>query len=170
MYSNEFQSCSMERLIVQSVLKKVGIRFLNTDPVFLFCMDMACVSHWAALMFMLLCWYPECCRATSLEIKVEDRQGREYWCKSKTSKLTFQISVATEKSIVFLSSYIFLYPLITVHFSNLCKSPKSLHREVTKHRTDMKSVCLEVLLSWCIFLQGWIGKQNCTDETSENGM
>lgn len=33
----------------------------------------------------------------SLEIKVEDRQEREYSCKSTTSELTFQISVSTEE-------------------------------------------------------------------------
>lgn len=38
----------------------------------------------------------------SPEVKVEDRQEREYWCKPKTNKLTFQILVITEKSIVFL--------------------------------------------------------------------
>lgn len=35
---------------------------LNTDLSFLFFIDMACGSHWAALL--LLCWYLQCCRAT----------------------------------------------------------------------------------------------------------
>lgn len=58
----EFQGCSTERPILQSVLRKVGLRFLNIDPSFLFCVDMASVSHWAVLM--LLCWYLQGCRAT----------------------------------------------------------------------------------------------------------
>jgi len=51
------------------MLKKVRIlAFLNTGPSFHFWVDMAPTSYCAALMFamfVLLCWYLQCCRATS---------------------------------------------------------------------------------------------------------
>lgn len=142
--SCEFQGSSTETVIVQWMLKKVGIpALLNTYSSFHFCADMACASHWAAIMFavfVLLCWYMQCCRAISLSY---DGQGREYWSKYERSKLTSQISVASERSVAFPSSCILPCSLTAVHFSNLLKSDESLHREITKQRSDRMSVC------WC---------------------
>lgn len=87
-YSYEFQGCSTERPIAQ----KLGVHFFEYRPVF-------SVLHRYGM------WIPLGSIAVghmSLEIKVEDRREREYPCKSKTSELTFQISVSTEECSIWV--------------------------------------------------------------------
>lgn len=78
------------------------MHFLNTGPSFLFFIAVACGDTPLGSINVVLLVSAVLQSHMSPEVKVEDRQEREYWCKPKTNKLTFQILVITEKSIVFL--------------------------------------------------------------------